>query len=927
MYPQMRQQAGWDPAHAEHTGHPSVTFLRAISESEETESFVLAPAIISGVRCLSIVSEAGHRFILPGPEPKIRKAEREFRSPSGAVYQTGSGLLELRSFCFCSPPLSKYPSSANVRHQGCRQPHRAPARTRSSIWLSPLPKIFADIEAPDISDPDNPQLIQVPPKFAITFKDAPRWWEWTEPPPEIKLTPSELHNLKKWAAKLVHEMRNNKKEGERTPWNGETVQKFCRLWAIPAALWEREVEDVLERLEVTIKDMWYKAEPGECGDSGIPEVRVWQPHLGNILDALFPDLAGLRTATGNINGGSPNLGTMLAERKLEQHEEGERSKTNLGDDANDAEMAARWELLTDNAKKIEWAGWAYGQVEVLINRVRPQNKKREIDLTVLQNETLKAASATKSSQLANAKIRQATQEEIDEFDLVLADNLRVWGANEVEVATEVFNSLWLPVDEDPDVERWREETFMGGTDLGVEEEKDLSSETLCEMLGWNHETGIPAAFSPYIPCDPTLPSEASGGKEQTTLHWHQKVGVLAMLRKASQPPKNPRDRLPANASPIEKAIACRALKQGWANSPGVLLADDVGTGKTLQMLALVATLIQLFDYQESTGKTAPREEWPAALRFYESFGGREDGIPDAPHLFLIPSSILPQFVAEAHRFFRPGAVDIFTIGTAAKSWPADWARFHESKQKAIRRIVFMGHPELMPKTAQPFNKDWLTILIDEGHYARTGGKLYQAFQAAFETGLVRVVATATPMYQNLRDLVYITKLLHSERFKTTAEQKMFEMVGDYTRLRSKTRKTDIAHLTAQFETHRIAEDTMANSLTQKFGTLLAGILKVGRNETTDNRISEDLPPCTQVYVKVTLTPPELEAACDAMGGADVSQAIRETGRLGGNFFLGARKETAYYGSSEKSTKELHTAFRQFLDARAATFGEALPRLV
>ncbi|KAJ7786966.1 hypothetical protein B0H14DRAFT_2629940 [Mycena olivaceomarginata] len=74
-------------------------------------------------------------------------------------------------------------------------------------------------------------------------------------------------------------------------------------------------------------------------------------------------------------------------------------------------------------------------------------------------------------------------------------------------------------------------------------------------------------------------------------------------------------RLPANASPIDKAIACRALKKGWANSPGVLLTDDVGTGKTLQMLALVATLIQLFDYQESTGKTAPRQEWPAALRF------------------------------------------------------------------------------------------------------------------------------------------------------------------------------------------------------------------------------------------------------------------------------------------------------------------------
>lgn len=215
------------------------------------------------------------------------------------------------------------------------------------------------------------------------------------------------------------------------------------------------MEDVLERLEVTIKDMWYKAEPGECGDSGIPEVRVWQPHLGNILDALFPDLAGLRTATGNINGeaqtwvqcwlkeslnntrkvkdrlvdrlsttesaiaallgpnfwrahdldlGSLEMKTVTALNRslvkwtsqlgwtMKKSDEDSLKENELGDDANDAEMAARWELLTDNAKKIEWAGWAYGQVEVLINRVRPQNKKREIDLTILQNETLKAAS-------------------------------------------------------------------------------------------------------------------------------------------------------------------------------------------------------------------------------------------------------------------------------------------------------------------------------------------------------------------------------------------------------------------------------------------------------------------------------------------------------------------------------------------------------
>ncbi|KAJ7858897.1 hypothetical protein B0H13DRAFT_1901668 [Mycena leptocephala] len=67
MYPQMREQAGWDPAHAEHTGHASVTFLRAISEFEETESFVLAPAIISGMRCpaTAVDQEGGKRIPKP----------------------------------------------------------------------------------------------------------------------------------------------------------------------------------------------------------------------------------------------------------------------------------------------------------------------------------------------------------------------------------------------------------------------------------------------------------------------------------------------------------------------------------------------------------------------------------------------------------------------------------------------------------------------------------------------------------------------------------------------------------------------------------------------------------------------------------------------------------------------------------------------
>jgi hypothetical protein len=66
------------------------------------------------------------------------------------------------------------------------------------------------------------------------------------------------------------------------------------------------------------------------------------------------------------------------------------------------------------------------------------------------------------------------------------------------------------------------------------------------------------------------------------------------------------------------------------------------------------------------------------------------------------------------------------------------------------KVVFKSYKAVRPKTEQPFNRNWLSTSVDEAHNARTGGKLYQAIQAIFETTLIRVIATATPIYQNLR---------------------------------------------------------------------------------------------------------------------------------------------------------------------------------
>ncbi|KAJ7511063.1 P-loop containing nucleoside triphosphate hydrolase protein [Mycena galericulata] len=866
-------------------------------------------------------------------------------------------------------------------------------RTNALLYMAiTYPEIFDDIEVIDILA-SPPKLIPAPARFALAVKEAPRWWDWTEPPADSNLSDEQMQELKDFSDKLVNAIETNKKDGERLKWPPGPVLRHCELWQVAAKAWDNEVDRILGKLKLTTKDVWYKSRPSECGANGIPDVDVWTPNLVLICNELFPDVKGLVTETNNVDNrirtwiqcwlseslhgmrklqdrSIKRLGATEAELAsilqpkfwqthtfdlhsltisdvtklnkslskwssqlewtMKKSDEDKLKENELAEDATETQMADRWSKLSDGGKKVEWAGWAYGQVEALVNSKRPANKQKEIDLTVLTNDVLKAAiqhgrrlGVIKSARLITSKIREATDEEIAKFDETLTENLRVWGATEVDIGVETFRSLWDPADEDPEIEKWREETFLSGHDLGVEQEKNLSSKELCEILGWDHDAGIPAAFRTYLPSDPgasppNLPNNQHyPGAEKTVVHWHQKVGVVALLRKTSKPPKKRGDRMPKNISPD---LLCTALKQGWADTPGALLADEVGTGKTAQMLALVGTLIQLYDFQESTGKKVSRMEWPPALRFYDTFAGLDQGIPNAPHLFLIPGSVLPQFVAEAQRFFQSGAVDIFTIGSAAHLWKADWERFHNSLQKPIRRIVFIAHATLrnvmgkvgvtykgkvdfgnfkrvLPNSAQPFNKDWLSIFMDEAHEARTGGKLYQSIQATFQTGLIRVIATATPMYQNLR-----------------VEQKVMEMLCDYTRLRNKTRKEDIAQLKSQFETHQIDENSLSQSATHKFGNLLTGVLKgftadrIIRRTNQSKRpdgvaISQDLPPCTQVHVKVTLTPPELEAATEAMEGADVGEMIKDSSRA--SFFLAARKETAYFGAADIVTRDLY----------------------
>lgn len=124
------------------------------------------------------------------------------------------------------------------------------------------------------------------------------------------------------------------------------------------------------------------------------------------------------------------------------------------------------------------------------------------------------------------------------------------------------------------------QSCLDGVDLGVEEEISMSPQDLATDLGFSD--GLPflfnrirhnSGFNPWD--DPQLFEHASifHDEEHTVplkLHWHQLAGVRAVLRRVFE-------------------------KEQRLTEPctGVLIADEVGLGKTAMAIAIIAFLTHL----------------------------------------------------------------------------------------------------------------------------------------------------------------------------------------------------------------------------------------------------------------------------------------------------------------------------------------------
>ena len=160
----------------------------------------------------------------------------------------------------------------------------------------------------------------------------------------------------------------------------------------------------------------------------------------------------------------------------------------------------------------------------------------------------------------------ASQEDIDDVISLYAECFKSPGSGPAQLEEQI-NSINLKFG-----------TLLDGADPGVEIEATMSSSLLANALGF---VNVPLLFNTHrhqggiTPWEDPVAFQNISNDEFTTtqLRWHQLAGVHGILRRVYSPKPTP-------------------------ERSGMLIADEVGLGKTLQSLATRASLTECVGRQE-----------------------------------------------------------------------------------------------------------------------------------------------------------------------------------------------------------------------------------------------------------------------------------------------------------------------------------------
>ncbi|KAF9488812.1 hypothetical protein BDN71DRAFT_1435847 [Pleurotus eryngii] len=252
-----------------------------------------------------------------------------------------------------------------------------------------------------------------------------------------------------------------------------------------------------------------------------------------------------------------------------------------------------------------------------------------------------------------------------------------------------------------------------------------------------------------------------GFMEQRLL-WHQLAGTHAMVGKMW-------------------------MEELTDKPPGTLLADNVAVGKTVQVMACIAFIQQVYLIERALKKGNTNLRCPPIIEHVKYFvGGSESEdtktVPNLAHLTIIPLSIISQWMAELHWFFCKGAIDIFVLPNTAE---AIKLFFHEkesvwkqSSHKYMNHIILCTHSTFTSLTARTFHcgkESGLNVMDEMRQRVTNPPPPKTIFDAHLSRGFFGSIAmdsssfiinciTVMPLYTQIRDIFNMARIIDIWRF-------------------------------------------------------------------------------------------------------------------------------------------------------------------
>ncbi|QRV74576.1 ATP-dependent DNA helicase [Ceratobasidium sp. AG-Ba] len=320
---------------------------------------------------------------------------------------------------------------------------------------------------------------------------------------------------------------------------------------------------------------------------------------------------------------------------------------------------------------------------------------------------------------------------------------------------------------DPDSPELRISLCEDEEEMGVERFKSWETSQAWSYLGLPNSSSFPFAREEIPNSDPTK------APQRLTPMWHQIIGTIVMLLRVFV------------RSELEKPMPS-------------MLCDEVGLGKTLQIIMTICMLVHLRERQQSPeGRWIPPfiEETGATY-----FAGLER-IPNLPFLVMVPHALSQQWIDQIRKFTELGAFSVLLFSTSQgdlerylqapegeyrqaigpngcnayrtiivaelSAIQKEAKRYFKapstSQSRAQKLIVAEGSPSMIEHKRDAsrsiFGLKFITAFVDEIHDLRNMNLMSMGVLVTMDNALMRVGATATPIYTRPADVAAQARIL------------------------------------------------------------------------------------------------------------------------------------------------------------------------